>query len=191
MGPCPGRQSSVSRWWLRQLSIEGLKFATGHPGGQALQVSTVIWDECWFIFFSSTGRRAELALLSLPSTQRHHGLSGATQPAMANSPLMHSPTGMDMSRAALGHMLFPRSTPCLQGVRPPGLSLFSWPGEGPRNPGLSGLCRWVGWKGKASMGIAGGWQRMRPYQRRTDQESKMLTAGERSQGDVTDAPRRC
>lgn len=50
MGPCPGRQSSVSRWWLRQLSSEGLKFAAGHPGGQALQVSTVTWDECWFIF---------------------------------------------------------------------------------------------------------------------------------------------
>lgn len=58
------------------------------------------------------------------SIQGHQGLSGATQPAMVSSPLMHSPMGMDMSRAALAHMLFPRSTTWLQRVRSAGLSLF-------------------------------------------------------------------
>lgn len=114
-------------------------------------------------FFFSTGLRAELALLSPP----HHELSGAAQPAMASSPLMHTPVGTDMSRAAPGHSEFPRNTPCLQGVRLPGLPLF-WRflfgclGEGqwcdwgsPINPGIPGLYYWVGWKGKVRRALLG------------------------------------
>lgn len=122
--------------------------------------SAVTCEECHFFFFSSTALRAELALLFSPKTQAHHELSSATQPAMATSSLMHSPMGMDMNRAALGHMWFPRSTLYLQGVRFPGLSLF-WGfllgccGKGLRKPELLGLYHWVGSKGKVSMGIAG------------------------------------
>lgn len=153
VGSCSGRQSSVSRWHLRQRSSEScckVHWWTGTVGRCRHSRGILVH------FFSSTGFRAELALLFPLSTQGHQGLSGATQPAMASSPLMHSPMGMDMSRAALAHMLFPRSTPCLQRVRPPGLPLF-WGfllgchGKGqhfdwgsPRDHGLPGLCCSVG-----------------------------------------------
>lgn len=61
------------------------------------------------------GLRAELALLSQPSIQGRHELSGATPPAMASSRLTRCPMGTGMNRAALGQMQLSRSTRWLQG----------------------------------------------------------------------------